>query len=174
MRGSARDLKIQVGQQSILSCLVFVFSCFFLTSLLLLFVLSVPDMFFLTPCLIFNFFLSCLACVVSFLLCLFQSFFYLSCLVMYSLFLPYSHLWLVLSCIVFASLVLSSLTLSPLADSCIIVSFDIVHILTFTKYSEVPRGLTVRIAGFHPAGPGSTPGVGTFSLYLFTSTLQYV
>ncbi len=25
----------------------------------------------------------------------------------------------------------------------------------------IPRGLTVRIAGFHPAGPGSTPGVGT-------------
>ncbi len=27
--------------------------------------------------------------------------------------------------------------------------------------STIPRGLTVRIAGFHPAGPGSTPGVGT-------------
>ena len=25
---------------------------------------------------------------------------------------------------------------------------------------EIPRGLTARIAGFHPAGPGSTPGVG--------------
>ena len=24
----------------------------------------------------------------------------------------------------------------------------------------IPRGLTARIAGFHPAGPGSTPGVG--------------
>ena len=29
-----------------------------------------------------------------------------------------------------------------------------------TCYSCVPRGLTVRIAGFHPAGSGSTPGVG--------------
>ena len=24
----------------------------------------------------------------------------------------------------------------------------------------VPRGLTARISGFHPGGPGSTPGVG--------------
>ena len=26
--------------------------------------------------------------------------------------------------------------------------------------TTIPRGLTARIAGFHPAGPGSTPGVG--------------
>ena len=26
--------------------------------------------------------------------------------------------------------------------------------------THIPRGLTARIAGFHPAGPGSTPGVG--------------
>ena len=25
-----------------------------------------------------------------------------------------------------------------------------------------PRGLTARISGFHPGGPGSTPGVGIF------------
>ena len=30
----------------------------------------------------------------------------------------------------------------------------------------VPRGLTARIAGFHPAGPGLTPGVGT-NIYFF-------
>jgi hypothetical protein len=30
----------------------------------------------------------------------------------------------------------------------------------------IPRGLTVRIAGFHPAGPGSTPGVGTLLIIL--------
>jgi hypothetical protein len=24
----------------------------------------------------------------------------------------------------------------------------------------IPRGLTARISGFHPGGPGSTPGVG--------------
>ncbi len=29
----------------------------------------------------------------------------------------------------------------------------------------IPRGLTVRIAGFHPAGPGSTPGVGNNLLW---------
>ncbi len=26
----------------------------------------------------------------------------------------------------------------------------------------IPYGLTARIAGFHPAGPGSTPGMGIF------------
>ena len=26
--------------------------------------------------------------------------------------------------------------------------------------TAVPRGLTARISGFHPGGPGSTPGVG--------------
>ena len=25
----------------------------------------------------------------------------------------------------------------------------------------IPRGLTARISGFHPEGPGSTPGVGS-------------
>ena len=30
----------------------------------------------------------------------------------------------------------------------------------------VPYGLAVRIPGFHPGGPGSTPGMGT-SLFLF-------
>ena len=27
-------------------------------------------------------------------------------------------------------------------------------------YSSIPHGLTARIPGFHPGGPGSTPGVG--------------
>jgi hypothetical protein len=36
---------------------------------------------------------------------------------------------------------------------------------------RIPRGLTVRIAGFHPAGPGSTPGVGTS---LFSENLRYL
>jgi hypothetical protein len=37
------------------------------------------------------------------------------------------------------------------------------HLVIYLAYQsqEIPRGLTVRIAGFHPAGPGSTPGVGT-------------
>ena len=30
---------------------------------------------------------------------------------------------------------------------------------------QIPRGLTARIAGFHPAGPGSTPGVGIKPFY---------
>ena len=37
---------------------------------------------------------------------------------------------------------------------------------TFTHHSIIPRGLTARIAGFHPAGPGSTPGVGII-LFIF-------
>ena len=32
--------------------------------------------------------------------------------------------------------------------------------------TTIPRGLTARIAGFHPAGPGSTPGVGTKFLFI--------
>ena len=31
---------------------------------------------------------------------------------------------------------------------------------------HIPRGLTARIAGFHPAGPGSTPGVGKIIFYI--------
>ena len=30
----------------------------------------------------------------------------------------------------------------------------------FCLESILPRGLTARISGFHPGGPGSTPGVG--------------
>ena len=30
----------------------------------------------------------------------------------------------------------------------------------YSIFNIIPRGLTARIAGFHPAGPGSTPGVG--------------
>ena len=33
--------------------------------------------------------------------------------------------------------------------------------------TSIPRGLTARIAGFHPAGPGSTPGVGTKFLFIY-------
>ena len=32
----------------------------------------------------------------------------------------------------------------------------------------VPRGLTARISGFHPGGPGSTPGVGNIFLNSFS------
>ncbi len=36
------------------------------------------------------------------------------------------------------------------------------HLKRDNFWQQIPRGLTVRIAGFHPAGPGSTPGVGTY------------
>ncbi len=37
------------------------------------------------------------------------------------------------------------------------------HLLVFilTLHFKVPYGLAVRIPGFHPGGPGSTPGMGT-------------
>ena len=30
---------------------------------------------------------------------------------------------------------------------------------------EIPYGLAVRIPGFHPGGPGSTPGMGTDTFF---------
>ena len=33
--------------------------------------------------------------------------------------------------------------------------------------SAVPFGLVVRIPGFHPGGPGSIPGVGSYSFFFF-------
>ena len=32
---------------------------------------------------------------------------------------------------------------------------------------DLPYGLAVRIPGFHPGGPGSTPGMGTRYLFHF-------
>ena len=50
------------------------------------------------------------------------------------------------------------------------LTFFIVHL------REVPYGLVVRIPGFHPGGPGSTPGIGihflsaqTLQVFLFSS-----
>ena len=41
---------------------------------------------------------------------------------------------------------------------------------------QIPYGLAVRIPGFHPGGPGSTPGMGTpkllFLLYSFIGHVQ--
>ena len=37
----------------------------------------------------------------------------------------------------------------------------------FWAVEEFPRGLTARISGFHPGGPGSTPGVGTLFSWIF-------
>ena len=33
-------------------------------------------------------------------------------------------------------------------------------LLLYKSFHLIPYGLTARIAGFHPAGPGSTPGMG--------------
>ena len=42
--------------------------------------------------------------------------------------------------------------------------FFIIH------FHEIPYGLAVRIPGFHPGGPGSTPGIGIH--FLSAQTLQ--
>ena len=41
---------------------------------------------------------------------------------------------------------------------------------------EIPYSLAVMIPGFHPGGPGSTPGMGTFffSALLLSLSLQLV
>ena len=36
------------------------------------------------------------------------------------------------------------------------------YFFCFVQLHEFPYGLAVRIPGFHPGGPGSTPGMGTF------------
>ena len=38
---------------------------------------------------------------------------------------------------------------------------------------SIPYGLAVRIPGFHPGGPGSTPGMGTYDFFVifFASNL---
>ena len=40
----------------------------------------------------------------------------------------------------------------------------------FCFESILPRGLTARISGFHPGGPGSTPGVG---IHFFLSSFEH-
>ena len=42
---------------------------------------------------------------------------------------------------------------------CVFNVFFMLNEIT-VPFIQIPRGLTARIAGFHPAGPGSTPGVG--------------
>ena len=38
----------------------------------------------------------------------------------------------------------------------------------FVFLREIPYGLAVRMPGFHPGGPGSTPGMGTHILSAHT------
>ena len=57
------------------------------------------------------------------------------------------------------------------------ISFYVWMALTYTKgifminfslvVCDLPYGLAVRIPGFHPGGPGSTPGMGTRYLFHF-------
>ena len=54
-----------------------------------------------------------------------------------------------------------------------LLAFDVELVVgllgVFKKTSSLslfPRGLTARISGFHPGGPGSTPGMGNFFLPL--------
>ena len=35
--------------------------------------------------------------------------------------------------------------------------------------TQVPCGLTARISGFHPEGPGSTPGMGIILVYFINN-----
>ena len=40
-------------------------------------------------------------------------------------------------------------------------------------FTKLPYGLAVRIPGFHPGGPGSTPGMGTFFFFFFFAALLF-
>ena len=39
-----------------------------------------------------------------------------------------------------------------------------VYLFFIAYFRVIPYGLAVRIPGFHPGGPGSTPGMGTHFL----------
>ena len=39
------------------------------------------------------------------------------------------------------------------------------YLLLFFSFHVVPYGLAVRIPGFHPGGPGSTPGMGISNFF---------
>ena len=41
-------------------------------------------------------------------------------------------------------------------------------IISYGLPHGLPYGLAVRISGFHPGGPGSTPGMGTYFLRVQT------
>ena len=50
---------------------------------------------------------------------------------------------------------------------------DSVNILRYII--KFPYGLAVRIPGFHPGGPGSTPGMGiNLFIYLFFPNIYYI
>ena len=39
-------------------------------------------------------------------------------------------------------------------------SVKVLYLLRLFSFRGIPYGLAVRIPGFHPGGPGSTPGMG--------------
>ena len=41
-------------------------------------------------------------------------------------------------------------------------------------FRRIPYGLAVRIPGFHPGGPGSTPGMGTNGLSVQTLQVFFI
>ena len=51
-----------------------------------------------------------------------------------------------------------------------IIKYIVVETMSFCI--KIPRGLTARIAGFHPAGPGSTPGGGSQNFFLIRSFID--
>ena len=50
-----------------------------------------------------------------------------------------------------------------------LVQIKVLYLLLFFSSQVVPYGLAVRIPGFHPGGPGSTPGMGIL-LFDFASS----
>ena len=41
------------------------------------------------------------------------------------------------------------------------------------QYSNIPGGVVVSIAAFHPAGPGSIPGVGELFFSFFSWSIDF-
>ena len=46
-----------------------------------------------------------------------------------------------------------------------LVQIKVLFLLLFLQLQAVPYGLAVRIPGFHPGRPGSTPGMGISTLF---------
>ena len=62
------------------------------------------------------------------------------------------------------SLFCSSFEILEKIASQILISMTL-RLSTSKGVNKIPCGLTARIAGFHPAGPGSTPGMGSRILF---------
>ena len=44
-------------------------------------------------------------------------------------------------------------------------SARVLYLLLFFSFQVIPYGLAVRTPGFHPGGPGSTPGMGISNIF---------